>query len=280
MIDPLVDVAWLAAHSGRPGLVVCDVRWYLKGKVGRDEYLAGHLPGAFFVDLDAELSGDKARGPGRHPLPSDAQLQALASRLGIGSEIDVVVYDDAGGAIAARLWFLLTRAGHPRTYVLDGGLRSFTAAGGALVRDVPADVGRTDVKLRLDRTRIVDADAVAGAVARGALLTDARAPERYSGLEEPVDPRAGHIPGAVSLPTGGNLGPDGRFLPVASLAKLYEDAGLSEGRETIASCGSGVTACHTLLALARLGRWDAKLYEGSFSDWARDPARVVATGGA
>ncbi len=280
MTDPLVDSAWLAARRGRPGLVVCDVRWYLQGRIGRDEYLAGHVPGAFFVDLDAELSGDKARGPGRHPLPTDAQLQALAARLGIGIESDVVAYDDAGGAIAARLWWLLTRAGHARCFVLDGGLQSFLAAGGALDRVVPADVGRADRTLRLDRGAVIDAAGVAAAVATGAFLSDARVAARYRGEVEPVDPRAGHVPGAVNVPTTEHLGADGRFLPAPALAERYAAAGLSEGRAAIASCGSGVTACHTLLALARLGRTDAKLYEGSFSDWSRDASRAVATGGA
>ncbi len=278
MSDPVVSAGWLAAHLEDPAVVVADVRWYLGGaRTGRDAYAEGHVPGACFVDLDAELAAPKGAGPGRHPLPTDAQLRRLLSRLGAGADTLVVAYDDAGGAIAARLWWLLEASGHRGGRVLDGGLPAWLAAGGALSTEVPRDRAAPELPLALDRRDVVDAGAVARLVASGALLLDARARERYRGDVEPVDPRAGHVPGAVSAPVASNL-EGGRFLAPEALRDRYEALGVAPGRTVIASCGSGVTACHTLLALARAGLSGGLLYEGSFSDWSGDPSRAVNVG--
>ncbi len=276
--NPLIDAGWLLRH--RDEAIVVDVRWYLSpagpagtprtpGRRGRDAYLAGHIPGAFFVDLDGELAAPPGQGPGRHPLPSVATFQRVLSRIGARRDSLVVAYDDAGGAIAARMWWLMRYHGLGGGRVLDGGIAAWIAAGGALSREVPADAGAPALALAVRPEMVVDADAVA-ARPPDALLVDARAPERYRGEVEPVDPRAGHIPGAVNHPWQDNL-VDGRMRDPEALAERYA----AGDRPVIAYCGSGVTACHDLLALALAGRPDAKLYEGSWSDWSSDPSRPI-----
>lgn len=272
--SPLVDVAWLAQHVGDPRVRVVDVRWYLSGKRGEDEYIRGHLPDAAFVDLDRDLAGPPGSGPGRHPLPSAADFAGVLARIGVTRGTILVAYDDAGGAIAARLWWLLRWFGHPGGRVLDGGLPAWIAAGHALSTEVPAfttapqldlvpgGVGLVD-KIAVDRLRVDPA----------AVLLDARARERFEGRSEPVDARPGHIPGARSAPFIENLvAPGGVFLPAATLADRYRSLGALQAEQIVCYCGSGVTACHDLLALAIAGREDALLYEGSWSDWARDSA--------
>jgi thiosulfate/3-mercaptopyruvate sulfurtransferase len=280
--SPLVTVSWLEAHLGDPRVVVADVRWYLSGKRGADEYARGHLPGAAFVDVDAELSAHRPEGPGRHPLPSAAQLSALLSRLGAGAETTVVAYDDAGGGIAARLWWLLRYFGHGGGRVLDGGIQAWAAGGRPLTTEVPAPRGAPPLALAPDPRMVVDKRRVAElARSPSALVLDARAPERFEGRVEPVDPRPGHVPGARSAPFVENLvAPEGRFRDAGDLARRYADLGAGRAETIVAYCGSGITACHDLLALHLAGRPDALLYEGSWSDWARDPALPAAQGKA
>ncbi len=278
MRDPLVSTEWLAGRLGDPRVVIADVRWYLSGRSGADEYRRGHLPGAAFVDLETELSGPT--GPGRHPLPTADAFSTTLARLGVRPDSLVVAYDDAGGAVAARLWWLLRYFGHDGGRVLDGGYPAWVAEGRPLETApvVPAPAPRLALRPRPEL--VVDADAVAELVrAPGAVLLDARAPERYLGLEEPVDPRPGHIPGARNAPFTHNLeAPGGRLRSLDALRRHYQALGALDASTVVAYCGSGVTACHDLLALARLGRDDARLYEGSWSDWSRDPSRPAATG--
>jgi thiosulfate/3-mercaptopyruvate sulfurtransferase len=258
--------------------VLLDVRWRLGGPPGIDAYRAGHLPGAVFVDLDADLAA--APGPaGRHPLPEPASFQAAMRRAGVGDARPVVVYDEADATTAARAWWLLRYFGHRDSRVLDGGFRGWTAAGGQVATgDGPTPVPG-DFTARPGDMPVIDADGAAGLARRGALL-DARARERYRGDKEPVDPVAGHIPGAISAPTTGNVGPDGHFLPAAGLRARFAALGVSAagpGRTVGAYCGSGVTAAHEVLALEIAGI-AASLYVGSWSNWVADPARPVATG--
>ncbi|MHB8416928.1 MAG: sulfurtransferase [Myxococcales bacterium] len=268
---PLVSAEWLRAHLDDPGLRVVDVRWRLgQPGAGRRLYQAGHLPGAVYLDVDGDLAGPPGSGPGRHPLPSPERFAQAMEREGVGDETRLVAYDDQNGAIAARLWFLLRYFGHETGAVLDGGLAAWT---GPLTADHPRPPPRR-FTARPRPELVADRAAVAGG---GALLLDARAPERYRGELEPIDPRAGHVPGARSAPFAGNIGPEGRFLPPEALRRRFAELGAAPGREVIAYCGSGVTACCNLLALELAGV-PAKLYEGSWSDWSSDPAAPVATG--
>jgi thiosulfate/3-mercaptopyruvate sulfurtransferase len=276
-VDPLVTTSWLAEHLDDPQLVLCDVRWYLKGKTGRDEYARGHIPGAQFVDLERELSAHGQPGPGRHPLPSPEQLAQVLSRLGVTPDSVVVAYDDAGGSIAARLWWLLDYVGHGGGRVLDGGIGAWVADGRPLETTPRTRPPAPPMTLEPRRDRVVDAEMVDRLRAGGALLLDARARERYLGQTEPVDARAGHIPGARNAPHAGNLDADGRLLGADALRARYRELGALDADTVVAYCGSGVTACHAILALARAGRGDVKLYEGSWSDWSRDPGRPLAT---
>ena len=255
--------------------VLLDVRWALgrTGPQARERYLAGHLPGAVFVDLEAELAAPASPAAGRHPLPAVAELEAAARRWGVREGSSVVVYDDVAGTSAARAWWLLRWAGVAAVRLLDGGLPAWTAAGRSLeAGDVVAEPG--DLVVRAGSMPTVTADGAAVWPGTGALL-DARAAERYAGLVEPVDPRAGHIPGAVSASTWDNLTEDGRFLPDDALRARF--ASLAAGRPVAVYCGSGVTAAHEVAALAVVGT-EAALFPGSWSAWSNDPARPVATG--
>jgi thiosulfate/3-mercaptopyruvate sulfurtransferase len=266
----LISPEDLLARLGDPELRICDVRWWLTdpGK-GRRDYELAHIPGAVFVDLDRDLSAPV--GPGRHPLPDPARFTARMEGLGIGDDSDVIAYDDAGGTIAARLWWMLEDLGHRRVRVLDGGIDAWMAAGGPVTDVVPNPVaGR--LTLRGTWTRVMDRDALAGRLGSLSLI-DARARERYRGDVEPVDAVPGHIPTAINRPTAGNLRPDGRFLPPHALAARFADVdGL-----VVTSCGSGVTACHNALAMRLAGLPDPLLYPGSYSEWART-GMPVATG--
>lgn len=266
----LIQPDELMASTGRA--VLLDVRWRLGGPPGRDDYLAGHLPGAVFVGLDTELAAHGEPQDGRHPLPSIEALQAAARRWGIGDGDAVVAYDDSGCLAAARAWWLLRWAGLHDVRLLDGGLAAWVEAGGALETDdvVPEPGGVT-----LDGGHLPAID-IDGAAAYAGVLLDARAAERYAGEVEPVDPKAGHIPGAVSAPTTDNLR-DGRFLPADELRRRFETVGVGEGVEVAAYCGSGVTAAHEVAALAIAG-FDAALYPGSWSQWSNHDDRPVATG--
>lgn len=283
MSEHLVDAPWLAQHLS--DVIVADVRWYLDppGSApptgthsrGRQAYLAGHIPGAQFVDLDTELAAPPGpTRPGRHPLISAAAFAAVLSRLGVTRDATVVAYDDRAGAIAARLWWLLRYFGLRNGRVLDGGIAAWTQAGGVLETGPVTVTPSPPLQLAATPAMVIDADGAA-AYARDHVLLDARAGERYRGETEPVDPRAGHIPGAKSAPLSDNLTSEGTFAPVPELERRYQQ--LSGNRPVAVYCGSGVTACHNLLALALTGR-DGKLYEGSWSDWASDPERPAATG--
>jgi thiosulfate/3-mercaptopyruvate sulfurtransferase len=242
--------------------VLLDVRWRLGGPPGHDEYLTGHVPGAVYVDLDTELAGHGEPTDGRHPLPSVPDLQASARRWGIDDATPVVVYDGEGNLAAARAWWLLRWAGLADVRILDGALPAWVHAGLPVATDDIVPEPGT-VALRPGALPTVSADEVA---TFDGLLLDARAPERYRGETEPVDPKAGHIPGAVSVPTGGNLDPEGRFLPADDLRERFSAVGADSARPVAVYCGSGVTAAHQVAALAVAGI-DAALYPGSWSQW-------------
>ena len=272
-MDVLITVDELAAAlSATPPPVLLDVRWSLARPRRRAEYLAGHLPGAVHVELERDLSGDAGPRDGRHPLPAIERLQASARAWGIHDGDRVVVYDDSGNQSSARAWWLLTAAGLRGVRMLDGGLPAWVAAGGTLeAGDVHPAAG--DVTLAYGHLPTIDLDGAAAFPAHGALL-DARAGERYRSETEPIDPRAGHIPGAVSAPTSDNLA-DGAFRSTAELRERF--AGLiGEGAAVGVYCGSGVTASHEIAALAVAGI-DAALYPGSWSAWSSDATRPVAT---
>ncbi|MDT9683763.1 sulfurtransferase [Streptomyces sp. TRM76323] len=273
---PLVSAADLAAEMaspapGGPRPVLLDVRWELGGPPGRPAYEAGHIPGAVYVDLDAELAGAPGAG-GRHPLPDLGVFGAAMRAAGVSSGSRVVVYDGGRGWGAARAWWLLRWAGHGDVRVLDGGLAAWRGGlSTAVPEPVPGDFVPVPGGLPL-----LDADGAA-ALARAGLLLDARAGERYRGEVEPIDPVAGHIPGAVSAPTTENAAEDGRFLPPEALAARFEELGALDAPEVGVYCGSGVSAAHEALALEAAGV-RAALYVGSWSEWSRDPNRPVATG--
>jgi thiosulfate/3-mercaptopyruvate sulfurtransferase len=274
-------VEWLAAHLGDPRIVVADVRWYLKGKRGVDAYDRGHLPGAHFLDVDRDLSSAPGPGrPGRHPLPTADAFAAVLARIGVSADSIVVAYDDAGGAQAARLWWLLRYFDHDLGRVLDGGIQAWEASGRPLETKAPEAKPSAPLHLTPESVMVVDKARVRAMSERGeGLLLDARAPERYQGKVEPIDARPGHIPGAKSAPFAANLtAPGGAFLSKDELARNYGALGVETTLPVVVYCGSGVTACHDLLALAVTGRDDALLYEGSWSEWAGDPALPAKTG--
>jgi thiosulfate/3-mercaptopyruvate sulfurtransferase len=277
---PLVSVDWLRDHLADPAVRVLDARWYLAGKRGADEHAKGHLPGAAFVDLDRDLAAPKGSGPGRHPLPSARAFADVLARLGISATSRVIAYDDAGGAIAARVWWLFRHFNLPHAAVLDGGIGAWTAAGLPLSTEVPAIVPAPRLSLVARTDDVVDKRAVDRLrAAPDALVIDARAAERFEGKNETIDARPGHIPGSRSVPYAGNLAaPGGKLLDRGALARRFEQAGALSAKTLVASCGSGVTACHNLLALTLAGRTDALLYEGSWSDWSADPSLPAATG--
>lgn len=251
--------------------VVLDVRWALGDSAGHQRYLEAHIPGAVFVDLDTELAAHGAPDLGRHPLPSIENLQLSAQRWGISVGVPVVVYDNTGNLAAARAWWLLKWAGVEQVSLLDGGLKAWIAAGHDTAKGEELAAGAGDIELSAGHLPVLTADEAAALAESGTLL-DARAAERYRGETEPVDPKAGHIPGAISAPTTTNLDDDGRFLPADVLRRKFGDI------EAVGVyCGSGVTAAHQVAALAIAGI-DAALFPGSWSQWSNDPSRPVATG--
>jgi thiosulfate/3-mercaptopyruvate sulfurtransferase len=270
---PLVGAGWLAEHLGRPDLRVIDFRWYLDGRSGRAAYEAGHVPGAAFVDLAGEVSGHRP-GAGRHPLPTPEAFQRAMRAAGVGAGTAVVVHDDATVGTAARLWWLLRYFGHDAAAVLDGGIQGWSGPLATGSETPPPG----DLVARPPREELkVDYEDVAG-LPPGAVLLDARAPERYRGEVEPVDPRAGHVPGARSAFWRDNLDEGLRFLPPGALRRRFEALGAGEGADVVVYCGSGVTACYDLLAMELAGLGRARLYPGSWSDWSARPDAPVATG--
>lgn len=253
--------------------VVLDVRWQLGDTHGREHYRDGHLPGAVYVDLDVELAGPPSPEHGRHPLPGIDRLQSAARAWGVDDTSRVVAYDDIGNLAAARAWWLLRWAGLADVFLLDGGLAAWRDAGFRVSKgDATPRPG--SVTLSAGHLPVVDIDDVA---ATGALTLDARAAERYRGEVEPVDPRAGHIPGAISAPTAGNLDGAGRFRSGDELRERFSALGVRDGEPVITYCGSGVNAAHQVAALQIAG-FDAALYPGSWSQWSSDPERPAAVG--
>ncbi|MFF8606329.1 sulfurtransferase [Streptomyces sp. NPDC015346] len=277
-MKPIITASELVSESaGARPPVLLDVRWELGGPPGRPAYEAGHLPGAVYVDLDAELAGPPGAG-GRHPLPDVAAFGATMRRAGVSADTPVVVYDGGLGWGAARAWWLLRWTGHPDVRVLDGGLAAWT---GELSKETPRPEPGDFVPVP-GALGLLDADgaaALAGAGPEAGLLLDARAAERYRGDVEPIDPVGGHIPGAVSAPTTQNVDEEGRFLPAEALAARFSALGATADKEVAVYCGSGVSGAHEVLALEIAGI-PAALYAGSWSEWSRDPARPVAKGPA
>ncbi|MFS3129604.1 sulfurtransferase [Nocardioides sp. Bht2] len=272
-ISPLISVAELARSGETP--VLLDVRWRLGGAPGAEEFARGHIPGAQYVDLDTALADPPGAG-GRHPLPEPARFIAAMRAAGVDRGRGVVVYDDWSGHAAARAWWLLRHYGHDAVRLLDGGWSAWRDAGGEVAVGAHDPAAPGDFHGEPGAMETLTATEVVELAAAGPLL-DARAPERYRGEVEPVDPVAGHIPGARNAPTGANLGTDGRFLGPEALRDVYAAHGVAPGVPVGVYCGSGVTAAHDVLALATIGV-RAALYPGSWSEWVTDPTRPVATG--
>ncbi|MGC5017708.1 sulfurtransferase [Micromonospora sp. DT47] len=273
----LVEPDRLAAelHRADPPTLL-DVRWRLVGPPGRDDYAVAHLPGAVFVDLDTALCGAPGAA-GRHPLPDPAALQATLRAAGVRAGHPVVVYDGGDGMAAARAWWTLRWAGHREVRLLHGGWPAWTAAGLPSSTEVPTPPPG-DVRVRPGALPVLDAnDAARLAAADAGTLLDVRAAPRYRGETEPIDPVAGHLPGAVNLPAPEYV-TEGRFLSAEALRERFAAAGVTDGAPVGAYCGSGVTAAQAVLALHLAGRSDAALYVGSWSNWVADPSRPVATG--
>jgi thiosulfate/3-mercaptopyruvate sulfurtransferase len=276
----LIDAATLSRELDRSDLLVFDCRFDLGNTSwGEREYAAAHLPGAQYLHLDRDLSGPITGSSGRHPLPEPGEFaQRLAAR-GVGNDSQLVAYDQGNGAHAARLWWLARWIGLRHVAVLDGGIAAWRTAGLPLTQEAPARSPR-DLAVRVDEQAWVTSDAVNELRQRpGTLLIDARGAERFAGRNETIDPIAGHVPGARSHPFLGNLGTDGRFLSAEHLrARWGTVLGSLPAGAVLAMCGSGVTACHNLLALEHAGLTGARLYAGSWSEWIRDPRRPIATG--
>jgi thiosulfate/3-mercaptopyruvate sulfurtransferase len=274
-VDILITTDELAQRLSDPRLRILDVRWTVMQPDGRAAFRDGHIPGAVFVDLDADLSDHSVTGRGRHPLPTAVALQASARTWGLNDGDAVVVYDDWNGQAAARAWWLLRAAGVADVRILDGAWPAWRQSGQpAETAERQPDPGTITID-HLDGLPVVDADFLAQRTP-GAVVFDARAAARYRGDEEPLDQKAGHIPGAVSAPTAENLTGAGTFRPSAELHARFAELGADTG--TIAVyCGSGITATHQIAALAIAG-YDAALYPGSWSEWSSTPGRAVATG--
>ncbi|MDQ4213888.1 sulfurtransferase [Microbacterium capsulatum] len=263
-----------ALLAGGAGIRILDVRYRLGFTDGHEDYLAGHIPGAVFADLEADLAGHGEPSDGRHPLPSDAALEEAARRWGIGQGQTVVVYDDSRSLPASRAWWALSRAGIADVRVLDGGLGAWRAIGAA-TEEGEVTPPRGDVVLgRPGATDVLSTEQVAG---WGGVLLDARAPERFRGETEPIDPVAGHIPGARNLPIADLLTDDGRFRSPEEILSAFEVVGAAEEVPIAAYCGSGVTAAQLALAGALIGR-EVTVYPGSWSAWSNTPGRPIEVG--
>jgi thiosulfate/3-mercaptopyruvate sulfurtransferase len=279
-LGPLIEATDLAVELRGSDCIVVDCRFTLTDPAaGRAAYGRGHIPRARYAHLDDDLARPPSAGEGRHPLPERERFAATLGRWGIGRDDAVVAYDEGSGAIAARLWWLLGWIGHSRRAVLDGGFAAWQEAG------LPVEQTEPEVRARrydagaAKRESIVTTNDLAAAQAAGDLLVDARAAPRYRGEQEPIDPKAGHVPGARNRPFSANVTPEGRFRAPAELrAELTQLlAGRSPDR-LVAMCGSGVTACHLLLAMEVAGLSGGRLYAGSWSEWIRDPSRATRTG--
>lgn len=283
MTMTLISAADLAKRLDSPDVRVFDVRHDLTNHAaGRQAYEAGHIPGARYLDHETELAAPRTGANGRHPLPSRADFGALMAAHGVTPQTLVVAYDASGGMYAAHLWWMLRWLGHDQVAVLDGGWQAWTAAGLPTTTEAaPAAVqAGQPVEPGPSLAATVDARTVLDNISRPAFtVIDARAANRYRGEVEPMDPVAGHIPGALNRPNGENLQADGRFKPAAQLREEF--TGLLAGRDPAAivhQCGSGITACHNLLAMEIAGLSGSRLYPGSWSEWCSDPSRPVAKG--
>ena len=282
----LIDVESLRPLIGTPAIAVLDCRFDLAAPdAGRQAYLRRHIPGARYVDLNRDLSAPVSAGSGRHPLPDPRTLAAFFRGLGVAPNTQAIVYDESNGSFAARAWWLLRWLGHPKVAVLDGGMSAWLREGGSSESGEPPRASAEGSAagsgtVQVDHRGALGAGELIAALENPrTLLIDARAPERYTGAAEPIDPVAGHIPGAVNHPFSSNLRGDGRFLPPEELERRWRDRlGEASPGDVIVMCGSGVTACHNLLALERAGLPGARLYAGSWSEWIRDPRRPVARG--
>lgn len=274
----LITAQALAALQGDPALVVVDCRFDLMApQAGRAAYAAGHIPGARHAHLDYDLAGPRGPATGRHPLPPLARLRRTLAMLGIGEGHHVVVHDAHGGAFAARLWWLLRFLGHRQVSLLDGGLAAWQAAGLPLTEDAPCIAPAPPYGGRPGGMPVVDTPTLEQRLAAGTVtLLDVRAEARYAGEVEPIDPVAGHVPGAINAPFQACIDAQGRFLPAEALNRHF--TALLEGRTAplVVMCGSGITACHGIFALTLGGFPGAALYAGSWSEWITDPARPVA----
>jgi thiosulfate/3-mercaptopyruvate sulfurtransferase len=277
----LVTSEWLAARLGDPGIRVLDARWSLLEKdKGRNAYGQAHVPGAVYLDVDGDLASPRGEGPGRHPLPRPEVFAASMARAGMNGDTHAIVYDFGDGSTAARVWWLLRSLGHDRVSLLDGGIACWTAEGRPLSDEVPSHPAGTFTPRPRDGM-VVDAAAVER-MRRDAriLVIDSRLPERYEGRTEPVDPVAGHVPGARNRPYPANVrsAEDPRFRSPAELREEFARLGADRADRVICYCGSGVNACQNLFALELAGFTNGLLYEGSWSDWCSVTERAVATG--
>lgn len=280
MYSTVISPADLAAHLADNNWLIVDCRFDLaQPDAGEIAYRAGHIPNAVYAHLDRDLAAPITPSTGRHPLPTPQQFAATLSAWGVNNDTQVIACDADSGMYAARLWWMLRWVGHRKVAVLEGGLKAWLAAGLPLTQEIPRRAP-TRFEARADRNAWLDAAEVAERVQRNDWrLLDARAPERFAGEVEPIDPVAGHVPGAGNHPFALNLAPDGRFLSAPELQARFgkSQAGIADDH-TIAMCGSGVTACHLLLALEIAGKPGAKLYAGSWSEWIRDASRPIAKG--
>lgn len=279
--ETLIDVATLAAHLEDPSWVVVDCRFRLgEPDWGRSEWQLATIPGAVFADLDRDLSSPVVPGvTGRHPLPDPDELAVTLGRLGIDENTQVVAFDDGSGAFAARLWWLLRWLGHDTVAVLDGGYAAWRDAGQPVAAGGPSRRSSYFAPHPRREMAVTQAGVLGATTDDAIVLLDARAADRYRGENETTDSVAGHVPSARSAPFAGNLGADGRFLSVEDLRSRYEGLlGGKKSRDAICYCGSGVTACHDILAMVHAGMDAPRLYPGSWSEWITDPARPVATG--
>jgi thiosulfate/3-mercaptopyruvate sulfurtransferase len=277
--SPLIDASTLAERLARPDWIAVDCRFsLLDANAGRREYERGHIPGARYADLDVDLAARPGPAQGRHPLPDPARLAETLGLWGIDRGCTVVAYDEGGGAIASRLWWLLHWLGHERSLTLDGGFAAWREAGLPVETELPSWQPRRFALEPVNSAAVASTTDVLE-LRPDELLVDARGAARYRGEQETIDPVAGHVPGARNWPFATSLTPAGRFRPAAELRQELE--ALLAGRESselVVMCGSGVTACHLLLALRIAGLGDARLYAGSWSEWIRDTSRPIKTG--
>lgn len=278
----LISAAELAGHLGNPNWIICDCRHDLVDtEAGRRAYREAHIPGARFVHIDEDLSAAKTGHNGRHPLPDAVRFAQCLVSLGIGNDTQVVAYDASGGYNAARLWWMLRWLGHEAAAVLDGGWDAWLRAPHPITDQLPV-IKAARFTMRVRPEAVLDAESiVANRGKPGPLLLDARSPDRFRGENETLDPVAGHIPGAVNRFFKSNLDADGRFKPATTLRKEFNDLlGNNAPVDVAHYCGSGVTACHNLLAMETAGLTGSRLYPGSWSEWCSDPRRPVTRGGS